>query len=366
MKKKLAFGLSTLIFSMSVHATDYSACNKVINPFSGGPSYPGGGVLTPYNIEKDGKIKPATGIKEYKFDKEKNQEIITYDLPIFPNVRPDEQLDFSKLKPEMRQRTVIIQRDGNGEIKKITNNFHVKQSDLDKHTETMKKWFEYTYSDKYKNDLKKWQEQWGLEEFQAPIMMPTKSDIHLSIVDGNCRVDRATVTHLMEKDINGHKYVSISYDTKLCRDLSKVIQKHQDKIQKCFDSSVSNDLKKIASDFYKNNQRENPMTNFDGAVGGFQAGIGIGWAANTQMTSGGIGVGYPSNGFSMQLEDQVASLQSNSPFDKTPPIVKAHHLYDKCRRQGLDVFEDEKYWSKSVSNSLTHGDYGKGGQASKQ
>jgi len=207
MKNKLILGLSTLALSTSLHAGNYKLCNKVINPYSNfsqganGSPYGGGfasgiGIgLAPYTIEDNGKIKPAKGVKEYKHDKKNHQEIITYEVAIFPyELEPGEQPDYSQMQPVMKEQKVIIQRNEKGEIKQITNDFNVKQSDLDKHNKMMKKWYEYTYSDKYKEQMKKMQEQWGLEDFQTPIMMPIKSDIHLSVVDGKCRVDRSTMT----------------------------------------------------------------------------------------------------------------------------------------------------------------------------
>ncbi len=390
-KTKMILGLSTLALSLAANAGNYKLCNKVLNPYqdfgdSGGQgSYGGVGMgmgfgfgLNPYTIENDGKVKPAKGIKEYRFDKEKNQEIIEYEVPTFPyDIEPGEQPDFSQMKPVMKKQMVIIQRDKNNEISKITNDFNVKQSELDKHNKMMKKWYEYTYSDKYKEQMKKIQQQWNLEEFQTPIMLPLKSETHLSMINGKCRVDRSNTTHLMDNKLkDGFKYETINSDTKLCKDLGKVIKKHQDKLKKCFSYDVEKDLEKVTKDFYKNTGRENPMQTYGGGIG-FGGGFGIGMGTYPGMGGGigggfgmggfGMGMGYP--GFGMTLENQVANLAFKNPMMSNPPIVQANQMYETCRFQGLTAFEGEEFWPKAIPKSPPHGDDGagnNGGDASEQ
>jgi hypothetical protein len=378
MKTKMILGLSTLALSLSAQATDYKKCNKVLNPFEGqfeesripgsmmssGSFGSGFGLgINPYSIEADGKVKTSKGIKSYKHDKKKNQEIIEYEVATFPyTMEPGEQVDWSKYKPVMKVQKVVIQRDDKNEISKITNDFNVKQEEIDKHNKMMKKWYEYTYSDKYKKEMKKMQEQWGLKDFQAPIMMPLKSDIHLSIVDGECKIDKKTTTHLLENDVkNGHKHESVDFDTKLCKELGTVVKKHQDKLKKCFSDDAAKDLSKLAKNFYDRTGRENPMQNFGFGFGGFGMGMGTFPGAGGGIgMGGGFGMGYPGYGFMFQLENQVANLAFQNPYSSSPPLVQANQMLEMCKMQGLTIFEDEKFWPKVEINPYQNGNLGPG------
>ena len=393
MKTKMILGLSTLALSLSAQATNYKQCNKFLNPFQdfqtpevassegsqgvstnfGGGFGSGFGLgINPFSIEPDGKIKTAKGIKSYKHDKKKNIEIIEYEVPTFPyDVEPGKMPDYANMKPVMKVQKIIIHRDKNNDISKITRDLNVKQKEIDKHNKYMKKWYEYTYSDKYKKQMKEIQKQWGFKDFQAPMMMPLKTETHLSSVNGNCRIDRSTTTHLLENDLkNGYKYESIDFDTKLCKDLGKVVKKHQDKLKKCFSYEVGKDIGKIAKSFYESNQRENPYHNLGGFGGfgigmggypGMSGGMGIGGGFGIGGGLGGMGMGYPGYGFMLQLENQVANMAFQIPYQSTPPIVQANQMYEMCRAQGLLAFEGEEFWPKAIPKSPPHGDDGAAG-----
>ncbi|MCO4795456.1 MAG: hypothetical protein KC493_17175 [Bacteriovoracaceae bacterium] len=397
--KLIGLSTMTLFLSTTVFAeTDYSKCSQFINPFQGessGFGYQGGssgsggvglgvsgggfgtGGLYPFKLKKNGKIEPAKGVKSYEFNKDSNEEIIEFEIPTFPYLmEPGQEVDFSKIKPVMKVQRVIIKRDKDNEIKTITNDFDVKQKDLDNHNKMMKKWFEYTYSDKYKEQMKKMQAQWGLEDFQTPIMMPLKSDLHLSQVNGKCRVDRHTITNLMDNKIDGFKYDTVSYDTKLCKDLGDALAKHQKTLEKCFSQKAAKDFSKIASDFYESNHRESPGNNFGfGQVGsgypggGIGGGFGIGMGTFPGMGGGmGFGMGMGGYGMGMQsLENQVAGMANNSQFSGIPPAVAANNLYNTCRWMGLGEFENDEYWPKEPALSAPpHGDDGASGEGTEQ
>ncbi len=343
MKKPIYKTLLLITLSLSsAHAADYSKCQDVINPHRGfGNGGQGGGFgfsmapYLPFSLQKDGKIKPHDDVISYKYDDDKKQDTIVYEMPTYDFMTPEDLESSNPYKQKMRRVTVTIQRDDKGEITEIKNDQNISQADIDKQVKMQREMHERNTSEEMR---KQWKESFG-DDYQLPFYGHSSTTIKFEIKNGQCVPVKSVNTALVEPKKDGQTFDTTNYNLNLCKDIDNFLKKNPDAAS-CFKKDLNKEVSSIFDKYI------DQKTQYPGQMGGFGMG---GFMGGPYGGYGSFGLGsleqQLNHGKFWGNEDQKQNIRKTT---GSSPVITSHMILQNCYNQGLGSFiDDPKIWEKT-------------------